>query len=525
MSIDATINTNETRRDRWGRYQVVPPEGGKPVGYTRATTIAKTLDDGGGLLGWGKRMVALGLSARPDLLALVATTDPADKRTLDSICERAAEAGGSTIRRDQGIALHSALEVSWTDMAAVPAMFTDEVNAVHSALAAAGLSVVDDMHERIVVDDGRQIAGTFDLLLTDGTRNYIADIKTGSSLIGALAFSVQLAIYANADALYTQGGAKDGSQDRRDPMPEIDTERAVIIHVQPGSTTAQLYWLDISIGVAALDLALAVRTMRKSKPLTDIEPMPAGDRAVRMVEAAFPGATLVTYVDDNWRAWMRKRIAAILDAGGKEHMLRAWPAGVPKLASGEAIAVEQGDELAEAVANVEKLLELPFPDSEPGKVVTAATLRADAERRPMADEGDDIDAELVAEVNAALKQLDPSGRAWVGSVITAATKAKRSVRLTGPGGKPTQRRHAICSALVAVGTHADDDLARSLLSLAIGEQVQPGHDLGDAFGSLSIDEAGTVLKLSRAIDVGRLVPMWDDAGVTLHGDLSAALAA
>ena len=42
----------ETRRDRWGRYQVLPPRGGKLVGYTRATTIAKILDDSSSLMAW-----------------------------------------------------------------------------------------------------------------------------------------------------------------------------------------------------------------------------------------------------------------------------------------------------------------------------------------------------------------------------------------------------------------------------------------------------------------------------------------
>jgi hypothetical protein len=41
-----------TRRDQWGRYLVLPPDGDKPVGYTRATTVAGALDDGYGLQKW-----------------------------------------------------------------------------------------------------------------------------------------------------------------------------------------------------------------------------------------------------------------------------------------------------------------------------------------------------------------------------------------------------------------------------------------------------------------------------------------
>ena len=156
------------RRDRWGRYLVLPEGGTKPVGYTRATTVAKALDDSGGLLNWGKRMVALGLAQRPDLVALVSTTSNADKKTLDDICERAAEAGGATIRRDLGTALHGMLEKSWTDPTFVaPDPYGSDVRAVHDPLATARLRVVDGYAERMIVHDRFQIAGTFDLLVED----------------------------------------------------------------------------------------------------------------------------------------------------------------------------------------------------------------------------------------------------------------------------------------------------------------------------------------------------------------------
>ncbi len=35
--------TDTARRDQYGRYLIVPPSGGKPMGYTRVTTIAKAL--------------------------------------------------------------------------------------------------------------------------------------------------------------------------------------------------------------------------------------------------------------------------------------------------------------------------------------------------------------------------------------------------------------------------------------------------------------------------------------------------
>src|SRR5215831_13435168 len=60
---------DRVRRDQWGRYLIVPPEGGPPTGYTRVTTVAKALDQGGGLAPWKATMAITGMLARPGLRA------------------------------------------------------------------------------------------------------------------------------------------------------------------------------------------------------------------------------------------------------------------------------------------------------------------------------------------------------------------------------------------------------------------------------------------------------------------------
>ena len=66
----------EVSRDRYGRPLVVPPKGGKAVPYTRTTTVAGSLDDATALIAWKMRMVAAGLTLRPDLaLAVSAARD------------------------------------------------------------------------------------------------------------------------------------------------------------------------------------------------------------------------------------------------------------------------------------------------------------------------------------------------------------------------------------------------------------------------------------------------------------------
>jgi hypothetical protein len=259
------------RRDQYGRYKVLPLKGKKPVGYSRATTIAKALDDTSNLAAWGKRMTALGLASRPDLLAMVQTTDATDKKALDRLCESASEAGGATARRDLGTALHKMFEQSCvTPGYKPPATYAADITAIHTTLREAGLQVVDECSELMVVIDKHQIAGMADLIverISDGEL-FIADLKTGSSVAyGALGWAIQLSIYANADNVYIQGAAVDGSEDLRAPMPTVNKQQAVIIHCEPESGSCTLHTLNIERGFEALECAMEVREWRKARQL------------------------------------------------------------------------------------------------------------------------------------------------------------------------------------------------------------------------------------------------------------------
>lgn len=516
-----------TRRDRWGRYLVVAEKGNKPVGYTRATTVAKALDDSGGLLSWGKRMVAIGLGQRPDLVALVSTTSDTDKKTLDNICERAAEAGGATIRRDLGTAVHGMLEKSWADPTFVaPDPYGADVAAVHDALATARLRVVDGFAERMIVHHRHKIAGTFDLLVEDAEGNtYVADIKTGSSLLGALAFAVQLSIYASADSLYTQGAAADGSDDIEEPMVPVSQKRGVIIHVQPGSGHCELHWLDLTVGAEALELAIAVREMRKAKPLTRIE---TEIDVVARVEAIFAAETVLAKadgnVDDEWRAWMTSRLKALIEAGHSQLIRNSWPEGVPTIGSGKPIANHLADPIEQAVSMIERQVGAEFPDIKPGEVLVERR-EPPAPKRGLPDEGGEVGTAETQSVNRHARKLTVEGRTWLGAIMAAAKAANRPINMTGAGGKKTERRFIIAGSLLALADHADDDLARALVSIAIGEEIQPGHDLGDAIGTLTIPEATRLGHLARALNAGTLTPMWESNGVRITGDIDAAIAA
>ncbi len=136
--------------DRWGRYLIVPPEGGEPVAHTRATTWASTLDDRYAFEKWGRRSVALGLARRPDLLASVAAAKYDDRDTLDGLCERALEAGGSSTKATLGQALHKfAKRIDNGEDVDVPDPWRAVLDVCTEALLRAGITV--DLVEQVCV--------------------------------------------------------------------------------------------------------------------------------------------------------------------------------------------------------------------------------------------------------------------------------------------------------------------------------------------------------------------------------------
>jgi hypothetical protein len=532
-NITNDLLTDRTRRDRWGRYVVVPPDADKPIGYTRATTVAKVLDDQGGLMNWRSRMVLLGLAQRADLLALAATTDSTDKRTLDEICERAAEAGGATVRRDLGTALHAMLERRWIDDGfEPPAPYDADVEAVINALKKAQLSVVEGLHERIVVNDKYQIAGTFDVILKDkdGTK-YIADIKTGSSVeFGSLAFAIQLAIYANADHLYTQGSADDGSLDVRDPMPKVSNETGIIIHVEPGSATCTIHSLDLNIGARALELAMLVREMRKSKPVSKWTlgaTNMTDEQAVAKVKEHFPNAKEVDLdnvpITDAWREWARLCIKQIIDAGLKDYIKSVWPDGVPTLASGETITIGQGARLSQVIHEIGAEAMLEFFPPEPG----APTPDDNPVQRPNVTSKFDDD-EMVTRTDLkrlaeTVSQLEPASKRWLDKWSSQCNQKGVSISLNGAKGIPSTRRVTIAKFLTELAPHQDDSI---LLAVIQTVTANSKRSLVMQLGSLTIEQANHALQIANGINNGTIILTWDDDDVcVLTGEIPAAPAA
>lgn len=247
----------EVPRDRYGRPMVVPPKGGKPVPYTRTTTVAGSLDDGTALVAWKLRMAAAGLSMRPDLLLAVAAARE-DKLAMDALVEDSINAAGGSTAATIGTAVHALTEKldRGQDLGIIPQDYVADIQ----AYAEATKHFENVNIEQFCVLDKYKIAGTPDRVVRYKGELFISDLKTGSiSYPGKIA--MQLAVYAN-------GLPYDPATATRGSWGDVNTERGIIVHLPAGSGKCELHFVDIKEGWKGIQLAMKVRSWRDTKKLT-----------------------------------------------------------------------------------------------------------------------------------------------------------------------------------------------------------------------------------------------------------------
>lgn len=254
----------EIPRDRYGRPMVVPPTGTKPVAYTRATTFIDCLDDKYNLQQWERRMVALGLATRPDLLLRVSSigvpgADKAKKKQLDEVCSAAKEAAAASAAATTGTALHALTELidRGQELPVIPVNAMASLNAYRAATA----NLTATHIEQFCVLDKLRIGGTPDRVVRYQGNRYIADVKTGSIEYGVLKIAMQLAIYARSHTYDIATGVRGEHG--------ADTLRGIIIHLpaveDPADARCDLHWVDLKAGWEAVLVARQVRDKRTLK--------------------------------------------------------------------------------------------------------------------------------------------------------------------------------------------------------------------------------------------------------------------
>lgn len=258
----------EPERDRWGRYKLPDPNTGEIVAYTRATTFAETVADQYGLTLWKCRKAAIGIALRPDLMAGVTAVgdpdSPDGKKKINQLVVQAQEFAGSTARATIGTALHAWLEERDAGRTVtVPETWKADVDAYYAELKRSSITLSKNYIERICLLPELGVAGTMDRLgkFPSGLP-FIFDIKSGTDLAFSLgSIAIQLALYAHSSHCWDP---VDGSLH---PMPKVQQDTAVVMHLPAGEGRAQALYVDIQAGWDMVQHCVAVREWRNRKNL------------------------------------------------------------------------------------------------------------------------------------------------------------------------------------------------------------------------------------------------------------------
>jgi hypothetical protein len=244
-------------RDQWDRPKIIPPGGGKPVSYRRASTVAEAIDDHYGLDVWKQRLLAQGLAQRPDLVQAIHT---ATKSELADICEAAMDQGGANVASRNGSTMHALTDRldRGEDMPpGLPSNIVAMLEAYEEQMKR--FTYLDG--EQFVVQDKIKCAGTYDRRLGYEDDILIGDLKTGQNWKRiALKTAAQVAVYAAAKR-YSLDGEREDHGGLRD--------RGVFIWLpwteDPSDARCEVKWLDLQSGRRAIMEAFRLEDFRKIK--------------------------------------------------------------------------------------------------------------------------------------------------------------------------------------------------------------------------------------------------------------------
>ena len=339
-----------------GRYSLPSPDGKGRKQYTRATNIAKLLDDTYNLTQWAKRQVALGVARTPSIAAAV-NADHDDKRRLDQLCEQALTIAGGTEKRDLGTALHRLIERHDRAEQHHDGEWRDHIAAYDAALNAHRLTIDRGWIEVVLVNETYGIAGRVDRLLEDPEgRLVVADLKTGG-FKSWLAWATQFAIYATATHWWNE------KLDRLEPIDPgmIRQDHSLAIHLPAQETPphCQIHALSVPLGLDAMLMALEVRRLRATDKLPALQastyhhPNILDQMEQTIVEAFDPDAmriSLQVRID-----FMKSECPDAARA-----LIARWPEGVPMLKKSDAHTVQQLTAIERTITKVEADFGFPF---------------------------------------------------------------------------------------------------------------------------------------------------------------------
>lgn len=241
------------------------------------STCAKIPDDQYALDQWRKRQVAIGLAKAPHLLESVAA-HYTENGKLNELCEEAMVIAGASDAAHSGTAAHRVTENVDTGKEQILTKTGIAVAANwKQALAIAGLEIVHDLIEQVVVYPEERICGRYDRIarrLSDGALVPV-DLKTGQSAINyPHSVATQLAMYANAPLMARLPDGLDGVTEEFTTLPaDLDRSVGYMIHM-PADGETTVYTVNLKLGWKAVEQivfpALRWRALPNSKLIKPI---------------------------------------------------------------------------------------------------------------------------------------------------------------------------------------------------------------------------------------------------------------
>ena len=254
------------------------------VTCTRPSTIAGALDKAGdGLFDYQTATVLQTILAHRDLHDRALLVDPSGEWRAYKPVVVEAKARRGKPEAGAGTAVHEAVSalLADRDVSRISGSVLSAASAVLDTLDANGYKIIDN--ERLVAcldTFPEPFAGTTDLVLAQGDRLLIGDVKTVAELGGerfsALKWATQVAVYASSRP------CDEDYEPKRDQWgrPKIDVSRiqngwdipldrqvGVIVEVERDTGRTRLHNVDLEVGAEAVSLACQVRALRRERVL------------------------------------------------------------------------------------------------------------------------------------------------------------------------------------------------------------------------------------------------------------------
>jgi hypothetical protein len=238
--------------------------------WMRTSSLAKVLEDQGGLIFWRGKMAAKGIASDEELRLRASVMD-LDDRGWREVVDRACERAGASDGADRGTSIHATTE-AW-DLTGVepdvPEELLADARAYREAVAELGLSPVAG--EMFVANQEVRSGGSFDRLMVDDSGwACLLDIKTTKASKDAatacrfsgLSWGIQLSTYSRAVPYDGELGFRDWSEL---DLPVPDLKRGIVAVIPRGTGTCELVEVDLEQGWRAARLAAEVRDARRWK--------------------------------------------------------------------------------------------------------------------------------------------------------------------------------------------------------------------------------------------------------------------